>query len=103
MTATIRMRRRLLLCCEVATEESLPGSRILLTETDRATITSQQARVVEVGPGEFDEDGDYVPTDPRLRPGAWILHAAHKRKPAWDDAHFLLLEDDVVAVLEVGA
>lgn len=95
----IELRGRLILCKYLETEETLPGGRIALLEGSRNAITAQQGQVVAAGPGEYDEDGDWVPQDPDIKPGAWVLHKAFARKPWHDEAFFILHADDVVAIL----
>ncbi len=81
-------------------EEHYPGSPIVLLPDRIAMETKQQAEIVAAGPGDYDEDGDWVPTDPRLQPDAWIVYREFMRVPGPDDL-FFLHEDDVVAILEM--
>ena len=93
--------RRLLLCRELPTDEMFPGGAITLLPSTLRSITQQQAEVVAVGDGEFDEDGYWVASDPRLKPGVWILHKDFQRVAAGNDPReFFVNEDDVVAILE---
>ena len=84
----IALRGSLILCRYPETEDTVPGSPIILLDGSKTAITSQQGVVEAVGPGHYDEDGYFVPMDPRLKPGAWITHTAFARKPCWDDALF---------------
>ena len=79
------------LCQPVLTEETLPGGVIVLTDDRRAQMTSQQAEVVAVG---ADVDG--------LQPGDWILHKDFARCFVGQDDLFTLLDDDILAKLEIG-
>lgn len=91
---------RTLLCTSVRTEETLPGSPILLTDDRRAQMTEQQAEVVAVGPGAYDAElEEFIAVDARLQPGTWILHTQFARVYVGEDA-FVLHEHDVVAILE---
>jgi len=96
----VKPLRRLLLCRELPVEDTIPGGRIALLPSTLAAITQQQAEVVAVGAGEFDEDGDYIASDPRLKPGTWILHKAFQRVASGNPDEFFIHEDDVVAILE---
>ena len=80
------------LCREIKTEETKPGSKIILVEDTRDNLTQQQAEVVAVGP-ENDE--------PRLVEGAWIVHRPFARVHV-EDGLFYLKAEDVVAILEEG-
>lgn len=94
------MRGRLILCRYVETEDTLPGGKIALLQGSKDALTSQQGIVEAVGPGERDEDGDWVPMDPGLVKGAWVVHRAFARKPWPDPSLFLLHADDVIAIME---
>lgn len=89
------------LCREVEVEETFPGQRIILLDGSLKSITQCQAEVVEVGPGTTDDEGDFVPMDPRLKPGVWILHEAWRRTDSGEDGLFFLKAEHVVAILEV--
>lgn len=91
-----------LLCRTVLTENTfIPGGRIIATDERRDNSTSQQAEVLEVGDGERDEDGYFVPMNPDLKPGAWVLHKAFTRIPLHEvEETFLLHERDIVAIVE---
>lgn len=91
---------RKLLCREIEVEEHYPDSPILLLEDRLKAETSQQAEIVAVGPGERDEEGDFILVDSALQPGVWIMHEPFRRLPVDEDGRmFLLHEDDVVAIL----
>jgi co-chaperonin GroES (HSP10) len=94
---------RRLLCRPVEVESNYPGSRIVLLPDRVALEVKQQAEIVAVGPGEWDADlAEFIPTDPRLQPGTWILHADFMRVTVGDGDLFFLHERDVVAILEVA-
>lgn len=94
-----QIRGARLLARTLITEESLDGGRIVLPEGVRKLITQQQAEVLAVGPGDYDEEGDFVPTDPEIKPGRWIMHAPWARKPWLDDPDVFLLDTkDVIAI-----
>lgn len=91
------------LCRSILTEETFPGTSIIATHERRDNSTAQQAEVLEVGPGERDEDGDFVPMDPDLKPGAWVLHKFGARVPVDEqDETFVLHARDIVAVIKEG-
>jgi len=90
-----------ILCRAIEAEDPYPGSPIVLTSDRVALETKQHAEVVAVGPGRWDEEGEcFVPVDPRLKPGAWILHADFVRVYLNDEKEFFLTTDDIVAILE---
>jgi co-chaperonin GroES (HSP10) len=92
--------RNTVLCKPIEVEEHYPGSPILLLQDRLEAETAQQAEVVAVGPGRVDEDGDFVPTDPALKPGTWILHEPFRRVALNEDGTLFILHDtDVVAIL----
>ena len=93
-------RNRLLYCRYLDPEDRLPGGRIHLLDGSLKAITSQQGIIVSIGTDGRDDEGDPVPVDSRLQPGAWVLHTAFKRIPAPEDGFFFVHEEDVVAVLE---
>lgn len=90
---------RKILCREIEVEDHYPGSPILLLEDRLKSETAQQAEVVAVGPGEYDEDGDFVPVAPELQPGVWVMHEPFRRVTVDGEHLFLLHESDVVAIL----
>jgi co-chaperonin GroES (HSP10) len=90
-----------LLCKPIDVDPHYPGSPILLLPDRLDLETEQQAEIIAVGPGIHDEDGDFVPTDPDLKPGTWILHEVHRRV-AFKDKMFWLTTDDVVGILSVS-
>lgn len=91
---------RRLHCRPVVAEEHYPGSPIILTPDRIALETKQVAEVIEVGTREYDPElEEYIPMDPRLQPGAFIVHADFQRVYL-DDGTFFLHENDVVAVIE---
>lgn len=93
------MRGRLILCRYLDTEDTLPGGKIILGDLSKQAITAQQGLIEAVGPGEYDEDGDWIAQDPDLKPGAWIMHRAFARLPWPEEGLFLLHANDVVAIL----
>lgn len=96
-----RITGRRLLCRYPVTEDTLSGGRVILLDASKRSITQQQGMIEQAGPGDYDEEGAFTPTDPHLAPGTWILHAPWKRVPTWDDELFLLHEDDVLAYFEL--
>ncbi len=98
--AAVRMRGRRILCRDIKGAETLAAyPHIILTDADRRGITMNQAEVLAVGPGDFDEEGEWQASDPDLKPGQWVLHLPWARTPTWDEALFMILEDDVLAIL----
>jgi len=90
-----------ILCRAVEAEDHYPGSPIVLTPDRVALEMKQHAEVVAAGPGTRDEEAEcFVPVDPRLKPGAWILHADFARVYLNDEKEFFLTEADIVAILE---
>jgi len=89
----------LILCRYLDTEDTLPGGKIHLLDRAKQDITSQQGLVEAVGPGYYDEDGDFVPMDPDLTKGTWILHRAFARREAHEPEYFMIHANDVVAIL----
>ena len=80
------------LCRPVLTEETLPDGRIILMEARREALTDQQAEVISAS----------ASCDPRLTEGTWVLHKPMKRVKVEDgDEAFWLLEDDIVAILDL--
>jgi co-chaperonin GroES (HSP10) len=99
--AAVRIRGRRVLCRDIKGAETLAAyPHIILSDADRHGITTNQAEILAVGPGDFDADGEWCATDPALVPGLWVLHELWARTPTWDDDLFLLLEDNVLAILE---
>ena len=92
-------RNRLVYCRYLDPVDTLPGSRIALLDGSLRAITAQQGIIEAVASGGYDDEGDWVPTDPALAPGRLLVHAPFKRIPTRDDQHFFVHEDDVVAVL----
>ena len=95
-------RNRLLYCRYLDPVDTLPGGRIALLDGSLRAITAQQGIVEAVSAGGLDTEGDFVPMDERLKPGAWILHKGFTRTESplpHDHQHFVVHEDDVVAVL----
>lgn len=69
----------------IDTEDTLPGGKILLSPSYRASLTAQQAEIVAIGPPQRCHEpetcnrphtttGRHV-VDQRLVPGAWVLCA----------------------------
>ena len=91
---------RRVLCRPIVTEDRYPGSLIYLVPGRVDLEIKQQAEVVAVGPGAWDEEaGCFVQPDDRLVPGAWILHGDFMRTYITDDL-FFLNDTDIVAILE---
>lgn len=96
----IRPTRDRALCRPVAVQETYPGSPIILVPGRLEVDTAQQAEVVAVGPGYHDEDGYWVPADPDLKPGVWVLHEPHRRVEAGHEDYFWLRFSDITAILD---
>ena len=63
---------------KIATEETLPGGRIILTKAVQEAMILQQAELVAVGPDEIYDDPDdaaesHWPELSQLQQGAWLL------------------------------
>lgn len=84
------------LCKEVETPEGF-GKIVLLDDTLKYH-TQNQAEVVAVGEGGKDDLGYVVPTNPDLKPGAWIIIPNFARTE-YKDGLFWVWEDDIMAVL----
>ena len=84
----------LILCRYLDTEDTLPGGKIHLLDRAKQDITAQQGIVESVGPGYYDEDGDFVPMDPDLTKGTWILHRAFARREAHELEFFLTSSEE---------
>lgn len=99
-TERLKPLGRRLLCRKITAEDRYLGSLIYLLPDRVALETKQQAEVVAVGDGEWDEElEEWIPVDPRLKPGTWILYADFMRVPV-DDETFFLHERDVVCIME---
>lgn len=48
-------------------------------------LPAVKARIVALGPGTFDEDGDFIPMWPELVPGAVICFSGNIDKYDWHD------------------
>lgn len=92
---------RRVLCRPIITEDRYPGSALYVLPATIEVATKQQAEVVAVGPGAYDPDlEEFIPVDPRLKPGAWILHGDFARVWVSDDL-FFLNDTDIVAILDM--
>lgn len=90
----------------VVTAETLPGSRIILTENVRRYTAMAQVELVDIGtaaePDDYqwgeDEDSRWDELQ-RLQPGAWLLLGARSQIETTDPDLFLIRHEDIAAVL----
>lgn len=78
--------------------EEVTASGIYVPET--AKEKPQEGKVVAVGPGRRDEDGDLIPMDVKL--GDRVLYAKYAgTEVKLDDKKYLILkESDILAIVE---
>lgn len=78
--------------------DEMTASGIYVPET--AKEKPQEGKVVAVGPGRRDEDGDYVDMDVKL--GDRVLYAKYAgTEVKLDDKKYLILkESDILAILD---
>jgi len=78
--------------------EEMTASGIYVPET--AKEKPQEGKIVAVGPGRRDEDGDYVDMDVKL--GDRVLYAkyAGTEVKLEDKKYLILKESDILAILE---
>jgi chaperonin GroES len=83
---------------EPTEREEMTASGIYVPET--AKEKPQEGKVVAVGPGRRDEDGDYVDMDVKL--GDRVLYAKYAgTEVKLDDKKYLILkESDILAILQ---
>jgi chaperonin GroES len=79
-------------------QEDVTPSGIVLPET--AKEKPQKGKVLSVGPGERDEDGDYIPMD--VKAGDTVLFAKYAGTEIKVDGKKLLIlrESDLLAIVE---
>lgn len=103
-----------LLVRPIETQETLPGGKILLTQTTRDGLTAQQAEVVAVGAGTVCEQEncerphttltqDAIPKlvhERHIHSGQWVLLAPRCLVETDTPNLYVCAQDDVLAVLE---
>lgn len=79
-------------------QEEVTAGGIVLPET--AKEKPQQGKVLSVGPGDRDEDGDYIPMDVKV--GDKVLFAKYSGTEIKMDGKKLLIlrESDLLAIVE---
>jgi chaperonin GroES len=79
-------------------EETFAGGQLVLPET--AKEKPQQGRILAVGPGKRDEDGDRIAMD--VEEGQRVLYAKYAGTEIKMDGKKLLIlkESDILAVVE---
>lgn len=79
-------------------QEEVTAGGIVLPET--AKEKPQQGKVLAVGPGDRDEDGDYIPMDVKV--GDRVLFAKYSGTEVKVDGKKLLIlrESDILAIIE---
>jgi chaperonin GroES len=79
-------------------QEEITAGGIVLPET--AKEKPQQGKVLSVGPGDRDEDGDYIPMDVKV--GDKVLFAKYSGTEIKMDGKKLLIlrESDLLAIVE---
>lgn len=79
-------------------QEEITAGGIVLPET--AKEKPQQGKVLAVGPGDRDEDGDYIPMDVKV--GDRVLFAKYSGTEVKIDGKKLLIlrESDILAIIE---
>ncbi len=79
-------------------QEEITAGGIVLPET--AKEKPQQGKVLSVGPGDRDEDGDYIPMDVKV--GDKVLFAKYSGTEIKIDGKKLLIlrESDLLAIVE---
>ena len=89
------------LIVEVLEEEETTSSGIVLPDT--AKEKPQRGRVLAVGPGNRDEDGEYVPMD--LAEGDEVIFSKYggTEVKLGTDEYLILRESDVLAKLDRAA
>ena len=89
------------LIVEVIEEEETTTSGIVLPDT--AKEKPQRGRVLAVGPGPRDEDGEYIPMD--LAEGDEIVFSKYGGTEIrlGDDDYLILRESDVLAKVVTGS
>ena len=83
---------------EPTEQEEITAGGIVLPET--AKEKPQKGKVVSVGPGERDEDGDRIPLD--VAPGDTVLFAKYAGTEIKIDGKKLLIlkESDILAIVQ---
>lgn len=90
----------------VTTSETLPGSKIILTENVRRYTAMAQCELVTIGteaePDDYqwgeDEESRWDELQ-RLEPGAWLLLGSRAQIETDQPDLFLIRHEDIVAVL----
>ena len=80
-------------------EETFAGGQLVLPDT--AKEKPQQGKILAVGPGRRDEDGEYIPLDVKV--GDTVVYAKYAGTAfkTEDGTEILFLkESDILAVLE---
>lgn len=100
----------------VETPESLPGGKILLTESTRKDLTAQQAAVVALGDFPYCDDleceREHWSKEPQpgvyhgrhffhAKVGSWVLLAPRCLVETDEPNLYVCSQDDVLAVLQV--
>ncbi len=82
---------------EPTEQEEVTAGGIVLPET--AKEKPQKGKVLSVGPGERDEDGDYIPMD--VKAGDMVLFAKYSGTEIKVDGKKLLIlrESDLLAIV----
>ena len=83
---------------EPVEQEEMTAGGIVLPET--AKEKPQKGKVLSVGPGERDDDGDYIPMD--VKEGDLVLYAKYAGTEIKVDGKKLLIlrESDLLAIVE---
>ena len=83
---------------EPVEQEEMTAGGIVLPET--AKEKPQKGKVLAAGPGERDEDGDYIPMDVKV--GDLVLFAKYSGTEIKIDGKKLLIlrESDLLAIIE---
>ena len=103
----------------VETPETLPGGKVVLTETTREALTTHQMEVVSVGKYPLCDDTDCERTHywsftgeggrkerqhvVDIEAGQWVLVRHRSLTETHEDGLFACHQDDVLAILEAEA
>ena len=80
----------------VEQEEQMRGGIII---PDTAKEKPQEAEVVAVGPGKFDEDGDRMPMDVKVGDRVLVGKYSGSEVKIDDTDYVILREDEILAVV----